>query len=256
MASRVLAKFDLSGQRALVTGAGRGIGQACAVALAEAGASVAVHTRQSDPSATLERISAAGQRGISVKADLTDRSELADLVDTVVKGLGAVDILVNNAGANARRPCEDFPEEDWDRILATNLDAVWLLSQRLGRRMLERGSGKIINIASMLSFSGGINIPAYAASKHAVAGITKALANEWAGRGVNVNAIAPGYIETEMSKDLKADPVRNRQLVERIPAGDWGKPEDLKGAVVFLASPAARYVHGHVLAVDGGFLGR
>ena len=251
-----LSHFSLAGKVAMVTGAGRGIGQACAVALAESGATVIVHTRSTDAKETMDRVSACSPSAMAVQADLSDRSQLSNLVDEVIGQYGRIDVLVNNAGVNSRYACEEFPEEAWDRIMATNLDAVWLLCQQVGRHMLMQRSGKIINMASMLSFSGGFTIAAYTASKHAVAGITKALANEWAARNINVNALARGYIETDMSKALKADPVRNRQLLDRIPSGNWGKPADLMGAVVFLASPASNYVHGQVLGVDGGFLSR
>ena len=251
-----LSHFSLAGKVAMVTGAGRGIGQACAIALAESGATVIVHTRSTDAKETMDRVTVCSPSAMAVKADLSDRSQLRHLVDEVIGEYGRIDVLVNNAGVNSRYACEEFPEEVWDRIMATNLNAVWLLCQQVGRHMLMQQSGKIINMASMLSFSGGFTIAAYTASKHAVAGITKALANEWASRNINVNALAPGYIETDMSKALKADPVRNRQLLDRIPSGDWGKPADLMGAVVFLASAASNYVHGQVLGVDGGFLSR
>lgn len=198
----------------------------------------------------------AGRRFLSVQADLSDPATIAPLVAEVEAGLGPIDILVNNAGIIRRHDATAYPEEDWRAVLDVNLSAVWHLSRTVGRAMLGRGRGKIINVASLLAFQGGVRVPAYAASKHAVAGLTKALANEWAGRGVNVNAIAPGYIATDNTEALRADPERSRAILDRIPAGRWGDPGDLAGAAVFLASGASDYVHGHVLVVDGGWLAR
>ncbi len=248
--------FRLDGQRALVTGASRGIGAAIAVALAEAGADVACHGNSRAPDETAERVRALGRRAVSVRADLAAREAPAALSERVLAEFGGVDILVNNAGTIKRAPAVDFSEADWDLVLDVNLRSVFRLCQLLGRGMLERGHGKIVNIASLLSFQGGITVPAYAASKGAVAQLTKALSNEWAARGVNVNAIAPGYISTDNTAALSADPTRNRQILERIPAGRWGEVADLTGAAVFLASRASDYINGHVLSVDGGWLGR
>lgn len=248
--------FSLEGRVALVTGGAGGIGQAVALGLAGAGADVAVVVNSGTADATRAGVEETGQRFLSVQADLSDPGTLAPLVAEVEAGLGPIDILVNNAGIIRRHDAADYPEEDWRAVLDVNLDAVWHLSQAVGRGMLERGHGKIINVASLLAFQGGVRVPAYAASKHAVAGLTKALANEWAGRGVNVNAIAPGYIETDNTAALRADPERSRQILDRIPAGRWGEPADLAGAAIFLASGASDYVHGHVLVVDGGWLAR
>ncbi len=247
--------FDLTGRRALVTGARTGIGQAIAVGLAEAGADLVLHGHHDDLADTERQVRAAGRqatrwvRDLSVTAGLA--AEAAELVaDT------RVDILVNNAGIIRRGPATDMPVEDWDTVLATNLDAVFLLTRAAGTQMVARGSGKIITIASLLSFQGGVNVVGYTASKHAVVGMTRALANEWAPAGVQVNAIAPGYIETNNTTALRTDPVREPQIRQRIPAGRWGTPDDLVGAAVFLAAPAADYVCGQVLAVDGGWLSR
>lgn len=249
--------FSLSGKRALVTGASRGLGQAAAVALASAGADVVcASTRRAGTDETAAYIRSAGRTAWQVEADLSETDAALALAEEAEALAGGVDILVNNAGTIRRSPAAEHPREDWDLVLRTNLDSVFALSQRLGRGMIERGSGKIVNIASLLSFSGGINVPAYTASKHAVAGLTKALANEWARFGVQVNAIAPGYFRTDNTQRLQEDPVRSREIGARIPAGRWGEPEDLAGAVVFLASPAADYVTGHVLVVDGGWMAR
>ncbi len=251
-----MSSFRLDGQRALVTGASRGIGAAIAVALAEAGADVACHGNSRAPDETAQRVQSLGRRGLSVRADLASREAPAALAERVLAEFGGIDILINNAGTIKRAPAVDFSEADWDLVLDVNLRSVFRLCQLAGRGMLERGRGKIVNIASLLSFQGGITVPAYAASKGAVAQLTKALANEWAARGVNVNAIAPGYISTDNTAALSADPTRNRQILERIPAGRWGEVADLTGAAVFLASRASDYINGHVLAVDGGWLGR
>jgi 2-dehydro-3-deoxy-D-gluconate 5-dehydrogenase len=247
--------FSLAGKRALVTGANTGIGQAIAVALAEAGADVAVAGR-SEPTETLERIAATGRRSLNIKADLSSIEPVRSVVDQVVEGLGGIDILVNNAGIIRRNDLADFTEEDWDAVIDTNLKALFFLSQAAARHMMVQGSGKIINIASLLSFQGGIRVPSYAAAKSGVAGVTKAMANELAAMGVQVNAIAPGYIQTNNTAALQADETRNRQILERIPTGRWGSPDDIAGASVFLASSASDYVTGHILAVDGGWLAR
>jgi 2-dehydro-3-deoxy-D-gluconate 5-dehydrogenase len=239
--------FDLSGRVALVTGANTGIGQAIAVALAQAGADVALAGRSAaDETAGLVR--AEGRRAILIGADLSSIAPVEGVVEQTVSDLGGIDILVNNAGI--------IPEADWDAVIDTNLKSLFFLSQAAGRRMIEAGRGKIINIASLLSFQGGIRVPSYTASKSGVAGLTKLLANEWAAKGLNVNAIAPGYIATNNTAALQADENRNRQIMERIPAGRWGEASDLGGAAVFLASSASDYVNGHILAVDGGWLAR
>lgn len=256
-AESVMRMFSLDGKRALVTGASRGLGQAMAVALAEAGADVVcASTQRSGTDETADRIRAAGRQAWQVEADHADRASVLAMADEAERLAGPIDILVNNAGTIRRHPAAEFPLGDWDDVIRTNLDSVFLLSQRFGRGMTERGAGKIINTASLLSFQGGITVPAYTASKHAVAGLTKALANEWARFGVQVNAIAPGYFSTDNTQRLRDDPDRSRDIGARIPAGRWGAPEDLAGAVVFLASRASDYVNGHVLVVDGGWLAR
>ena len=249
--------FDLSGKVALVTGASRGLGAAMAHALADAGADVALHASERPPSATESAIAAKGRRGHSFTANLAKREETARLVPDVLKVFGRIDILVNNAGTILRKPAAEHPDEYWDEVIEVNLSSVFRLTRAVGAHMLERGDGgKIVNIASLLSFQGGITVPGYAAAKGGVAQLTKAFANEWASRRINVNAIAPGYMNTDNTTALQADPVRSRQIGERIPAGRWGQPEDLAGAVVFLSSRASDYVNGHVLVVDGGWLGR
>lgn len=247
--------FDLTGRVAVVTGANTGIGQAIALALAAAGADIACVGR-SPASETCDRARALGRRAIQVSADLGTIEPVQRIVDETVAQLGGLDILVNNAGIIRRADSVDFTEADWDAVVDTNLKSVFFLSQRAARHMLAKGRGKIIHIASMLSFQGGIRVPSYTASKSGVAGLTKLMANEWSARGVNVNAIAPGYIATNNTSALQADETRNRQILERIPAGRWGRPEDIGGAAVFLASSASDYVNGHVLAVDGGWLAR
>lgn len=247
--------FDLTGKRALVTGANTGIGQAIAVALAQAGADIALAGR-SEPAETLARIAATRRKVVDLRADLSSIAPVQGLVDDTVAALGGIDILVNNAGTIRRNDLADFTEEDWDAVVDTNLKTLFFLSQAAARVMIAQGAGKIINIASLLSFQGGIRVPSYAAAKSGVAGLTKALANELAPAGVQVNAIAPGYIATNNTAALQADETRNRQILERIPTGRWGKPDDIAGAAVFLASGAADYVTGHVLAVDGGWLAR
>jgi 2-deoxy-D-gluconate 3-dehydrogenase len=249
--------FDLSGKVALVTGASRGLGAAMALALADAGADVAVHANENPPAATESAIAAKGRRARSFTANLAKRDQTVRLVPDVIAAFGRLDILVNNAGTIQRAPAAQHPDEMWDEVIAVNLSSVFFLSRAAGAHMIARGNGgKIVNIASLLSFQGGITVPGYAAAKGGVAQLTKALANEWAGQRINVNAIAPGYMKTDNTGALRADPVRSRQIFERIPAGRWGEPEDLGGAVVFLSSRASDYVHGHVLVVDGGWLGR
>jgi len=249
--------FDLSGKVALVTGASRGLGAAMALALADAGADVAVHGNETSPAATEAAITAKGRRARSFTANLAKRDEVHALVPAVIDAFGRLDILVNNAGTVQRAPAAKHPDEMWDELIAVNLSSVFLLSRAAGAHMIERGEGgKIVNVASLLSFQGGITVPSYAAAKGGVAQLTKAMSNEWAVQRINVNAIAPGYMATDNTSALRADPVRNRQISERIPAGRWGEPEDLAGAVVFLSSRASDYVNGHVLVVDGGWLGR
>ena len=247
--------FDLTGKVAVVTGANTGIGRAIAVALAEAGADVALAGR-SRADETAGQVRAAGRRAALIEADLSTTAPVQAVVDETLLALGGLDILVNNAGIIRRAEAVDFSEADWDSVIDTNLKSLFFLCQAAGRHMIGQGGGKIVNIASLLSFQGGIRVPSYAAAKSGVAGLTKALANEWAQRGVNVNAIAPGYIATNNTAALQADETRNRQILERIPAGRWGDPEDVAGAAVFLASSAADYVNGHILAVDGGWMGR
>jgi 2-deoxy-D-gluconate 3-dehydrogenase len=251
-----LDAFSLEGRVALVTGAGTGIGAAIARALAAAGADVACHGNRHVPSDTAAEIGKLGRRAVVVTGDLRDRATPDALVDATVRELGAVDILVNNAGIIRRSPAVEFSDDDWAAVIDVNLTSVFRLSRAAGKRMIAAGRGKIVNVSSLLAFQGGITVPAYAASKGGVAQLTKALANEWASKGVNVNAIAPGYIHTENTAALAADPARNRQITERIPAGRWGEPADLGGAAVFLASRASDYVSGHVLVVDGGWMGR
>jgi 2-dehydro-3-deoxy-D-gluconate 5-dehydrogenase len=250
-----MSAFDLTGRVAIVTGANTGIGQALALALAAAGADVACVGRSASTD-TCERIRALGRRALQVTADLGTIEPVQRIVDETLAGLGGLDILVNNAGIIRRADSVDFTEADWDAVIDTNLKSLFFLSQRAARHMLAQRRGKIIHIASMLSFQGGIRVPSYTAAKSGVAGLTKLMANEWAARGVNVNAIAPGYIATNNTAALQADENRNRQILERIPAGRWGSPGDLGGAAVFLASSASDYVNGHVLAVDGGWLAR
>ncbi|KQN70917.1 2-dehydro-3-deoxy-D-gluconate 5-dehydrogenase KduD [Sphingomonas sp. Leaf62] len=247
--------FDLSGRVAAVTGANTGIGQAIALALAAAGADVALIGR-TPATDTAERAQAMGRRAEIVSADLSTIAPVDGVVSQVVDTLGGLDILVNNAGIIRRADSLDFTEADWDAVIDTNLKSVFFLCQSAGRHMVAQGRGKIINIASMLTFQGGVRVPSYTASKSGIGGLTKLLANEWAAKGVNVNAIAPGYIATNNTAALQADETRNRQIVERIPAGRWGAADDLGGAAVFLASSASDYVNGHVLAVDGGWLAR
>jgi 2-dehydro-3-deoxy-D-gluconate 5-dehydrogenase len=249
--------FSLAGKRALVTGASRGLGRAIAVGLAAAGADVVCASSKSGgANQTLAAVRATGREGWAVVADIADRDAVLAMADDAERQAGTIDILVNNAGTIRRSPAVEHSIEDWDAVLRTNLDSVFVLSQRLGREMVKRGSGKIVNVASLLSFSGGITVPGYTASKHAVAGLTKALANEWARHGVQINAVAPGYFRTDNTQRLQDDATRFAEISARIPAGRWGEPEDLAGAVVFLSSPASDYVNGHVLVVDGGWMAR
>ncbi|AOZ88508.1 2-deoxy-D-gluconate 3-dehydrogenase [Bacillus xiamenensis] len=247
--------FDLQGKTAVVTGGTRGIGKAIAIGLAESGADI-VLLQRSDDTVTQHEIRELGVRCEIVRCDMENIDEVKEAIPKAIEMMDSVDILVNNAGIQRRAPAAEFPEQDWDDVIKVNLKAVWILCQQAGKHMLEKKSGKIINIASIASFQGGLYVPAYAAAKGAVGQLTKALANEWSSSGINVNAIVPGYIATEMNTALIDDPVRSRQILERIPAGRWGNPDDFKGAAVFLASAAANYVHGHLLSVDGGWLGR
>ena len=247
--------FDLGGQVAIVTGANTGIGQSIALALGGAGADIAAVGR-SPAEETVARVRALGRKAEIVSADLSTIEPVQRVVDETIAKLGRLDILVNNAGIIRRADSVDFTEEDWDAVIDTNLKSVFFLCQAAGRHMIAQGSGRIINIASMLTFQGGIRVPSYTASKSGIGGLTKLLANEWAAKGVTVNAIAPGYIATNNTTALRADEARNRSILERIPAGRWGDPEDLGGAAVFLASRSAGYVNGHILAVDGGWLAR
>jgi 2-dehydro-3-deoxy-D-gluconate 5-dehydrogenase len=252
-----LESFRLTGKNALVTGSRRGLGAAIAVALAEAGANVGCHGREADSGATCDAITAAGRKTFYFAGDLGKPEACTALFDKTIQEFGTLDILVNNAGAIRRAPAAEYPMEHWNELIAVNLTSVFQLSQLAGRHMLERGaSGKIVNIASVLSFQGGVFVPAYAAAKGGVALLTKALANEWAAKGINVNAIAPGYMVTDNTTALRNDPDRSRQILSRIPAARWGEPKDLAGAALFLCSSASDYVHGHVLVVDGGWLSR
>jgi 2-deoxy-D-gluconate 3-dehydrogenase len=253
----VLDLFRLSGRTALVTGHSRGIGRSLAVALAEAGADIVGVSRSVGGDEAVEhRLASLGRSFRRYSCDLGVRSEVHALVERVLSDIPRIDILVNNAGINVRFPATEYPDDAWDRVLHTDLTAQFILARDLGRPMVERGEGKIIFTASMLSFQGGVTVPAYAAAKGGVAQLTKALANEWAGRGVQVNAIAPGYFATDNTEALRADAARNDAISARIPAGRWGDPDDLKGAIVFLASAASDYVNGSVLVVDGGWLAR
>lgn len=246
--------FRLEGKVAIVTGCDTGLGQGMAVALAEAGCDV-VGVNRKIPHETAEKINAFGRRFMAIQADLSQQDALTSIVTQTVSAFGRVDILVNNAGTIRRQDALDFSEKDWDDVMNLNLKSVFFLSQAVARQFLAQGNGgKIINIASMLSFQGGIRVPSYTASKSGVLGITRLLANEWAAKGINVNAIAPGYMATNNTQQLRADSERNQEIIDRIPAGRWGTPNDLKGPVVFLASPASDYIHGYTLAVDGGWL--
>lgn len=253
-----MSPFDLTGRLAVVTGARRGIGLAMAGALAAAGADIIAISAHLEPAGSdvEARVRGHGRSFAGHRVDFTDRAAVAALANRLGSGDRPVDILVNNAGTIKRAPAVEHSDEDWDEVLSVNLSAQFILSREIGRRMLDRGRGKIIFTASMLSFQGGVNVPSYTVAKSGLAGLTRALANEWAGRGVNVNAIAPGYIATDNTRALRDDPARNAAILDRIPAGRWGHPDDLAGAVVFLASPASDYVHGAILPVDGGWLGR
>ncbi len=249
--------FRLDGRVALVTGATAGLGGAMAEALAAAGADVVCHGLDEPPGETMAAVRAHGRRVASVVGDLSDPATPLRLVEEAEAALGPVDVLVNNAGTIRRTPAAEHSDEEWDLVLAVNLSSPFRLTREVGRRLIARGArGKVVNVASLLSFQGGILVPSYTAAKGGLAQLTKAFANEWASKGIQVNAIAPGYMRTDNTAPLRADPARSRAILERIPAGRWGEPEDLAGAVVFLASPASDYVTGHVLVVDGGWLAR
>jgi 2-deoxy-D-gluconate 3-dehydrogenase len=252
----ILEHFSLAGKSALVTGSSRGLGAGIATALAEAGARVVLHGSSRVPEATRRLFAEKGYESIAVTGDVSDPEACKQIVEQAVVQFGTIDILVNNAGTIRRAPAIDHSWEDWQEVLETNLSSVFRLSQLAAKFMLAQGRGKIINIASLLTFQGGVFVPSYAAAKGGVGQLTKAFANEWASGGINVNAIAPGYMATDNTEALRADPVRSRQILERIPAGRWGLPSDLGGAAVFLASSASDYMHGHTLVVDGGWLGR
>jgi 2-deoxy-D-gluconate 3-dehydrogenase len=251
-----LDDFSLCGKTALVSGSSRGLGAGIALAFAEAGARIALHGSSSVPQTIRKLIDETGAENIAVTGDISVASVCSDLVDQVVEQFGSIDILVNNAGILRRSPVDRLSGADWAEVLETNLSSVFHMTQRAGKYMLARASGKVINIASLLTFQGGVQVASYAAAKGGVGQLTKAFANEWAAKGVNVNAIAPGYMETDITQALRADVDRSRQIIERIPAAKWGCPADLAGAAVFLASRASDYVHGHILVVDGGWMGR
>jgi 2-deoxy-D-gluconate 3-dehydrogenase len=252
----ILDLFSLKGKNALVTGSGQGLGSGIAIALAQAGANVTLHNYDRVLDSVVDEVKATGVRYLTRAGDVRDKAVCRMLVDDTVAEFGSIDILFNNAGTILRAPAEEHPEEYWNTVIDTNLNAVWYLSQYAGRLMLAQGHGKIINTASLMSFQGGLLIASYVASKGAVGQLTKALANEWAGKGINVNAIAPGYMATENTAPLRADPVRSVSILSRIPAGRWGTPADLGGAAVLLASEAGNYINGHILVVDGGWLCR
>lgn len=250
--------FSLEGKTALVTGCKRGIGQAIAIALAEAGADIigVSASLEKEQSNVARAVESTGKTFTAYTCDFSDRDALYSFIHSIKQQHAPIDILVNNAGSIHRQPATEHEDKHWDRIIEINLNAQFILSRELGKAMVERGNGKIIFIASLLTFQGGITVPGYASSKGAIGQLTKALANEWAGKGVNVNAIAPGYIETDNTSALRADPVRSQQILDRIPAQRWGHPEDFKGPAIFLASSASDYVHGTTLLVDGGWMGR
>lgn len=254
----ILHQFDLSGKTALVTGCNKGIGKAMALGLAEAGANIiGVSASLELSGSNIEKeVTALGKTFKAYQADFSDRDHLYSFIKRLVEENLVIDILVNNAGTIMRAPAAEHPDEYWDKVLTINLDAQFILAREVGKLMLQRGGGKIIFTSSLLSFQGGINVPGYAASKGAIASLIKALANEWAGKGVNVNGIAPGYIATDNTEALRNDPERSKSILSRIPAGRWGEPEDFKGAAVYLASNASNYVNGTILTVDGGWMGR
>ncbi|OTQ27431.1 2-dehydro-3-deoxy-D-gluconate 5-dehydrogenase KduD [Gilliamella apicola] len=247
--------FDLTGKNAIVTGASRGIGKSLAMSLANAGANIIIIDVIRDEQ-TEQEIQKYNVTCETITFDLSHFEQYADLISSIIQKYQHIDILINNAGIQRRYPSVDFPKHDWDLVININMNAVFFMCQQVGKHMLERGYGKIVNIASLLAFQGGYTIPAYTAAKSAVAGFSKSLSNEWASKGITINCIAPGYIATEMNTALMNDEIRNRQILERIPAGRWGNPEDLGGAAVFLSSSASDYINGFTIAVDGGWLGR
>lgn len=252
----ILHAFNLQGKVALVTGCDKGLGQGMALGLAEAGCDI-ISVSRSIPQETAEKVAALGRRMFAIQADLSQPDAIADIVPAAVAAAGRIDILVNNAGTIRREDALTFSEKNWDDVMNLNLKSVFFLSQAVAKQFLQQGNGgKIINIASMLSFQGGIRVPSYTASKSGVLGITRLLANEWAQHGINVNAIAPGYMETNNTQQLRDDAERSKEILDRIPAGRWGTPDDLKGPVVFLASSASDYINGYTVAVDGGWLAR
>ena len=252
----ILDSFRLDGKNALVTGSQSGLGSAVARALAEAGANVGIHGLNKKDCAICTEIARLGRKTFYQAGDVADSKVCQSLIQRTLDEFGSLDILVNNAGMIRRAPAREFPQSYWDEVIAVNLTSVFRLSQLAGAHMLKKSSGKVVNIASVLSFQGGVFVPSYAAAKSGVAGLTRALANEWAATGINVNAIAPGYMVTSNTEALRQDPARSRQILERIPAGRWGEPSDLAGAAVFLSSRASDYINGHILVVDGGWMGR
>lgn len=254
----VLNDFNLKGKQALVTGCKRGIGKAMAIALAEAGADIiGVSSSLEENGSEIENaVVELGRKFKAYKCDFSDREDLYRFINEVKSDHDQIDILVNNAGTTKRHPAVEYPDETWDKVIEVNLNSQFVLTREIGKEMVKRGLGKIVFIASLLSFQGGITVSGYAASKGGIKTLTMAFANEWATKGVNVNAIAPGYIKTELTADLQVNEVRNRQILERIPAGRWGEPDDFKGAIVFLCSDASNYINGTILTVDGGWMGR
>jgi 2-deoxy-D-gluconate 3-dehydrogenase len=252
----ILEKFNLNGKTAIVTGANRGIGQYYSMALAEAGADIIGVSNETDFAETEKLIKPSGKNLSTYVCDMSSRSSLYDLINKLNSDFTKIDILVNNAGIILRKPISEHPDDYWDKVIEINLTAQFILTREIGKKMAERGYGKIIFIASLLSFQGGILVPGYAASKGGIKQLAMAFANEWAGKGVTINAIAPGYIATDNTKALREDPIRNKAILDRIPAGKWGKPEDLMGTIVFLASDASNYLNGTVITVDGGWMGR
>jgi 2-deoxy-D-gluconate 3-dehydrogenase len=252
----ILDKFKLDGKTALVTGGNKGIGKSYATALAEAGANIISVSYENDYSDIEEIVTSLGRKFKGYTSDFSDRKSLYEFIDNVKKDFEKVDILINNAGTIMRNPIVEHSDEYWDKVIEVNLNAQFILTREMGKGMIERGNGKVVFIASLLSFQGGITVPGYAASKGAVKQLAQAFSNEWASKGININAIAPGYIATDNTAPLRADEKRNKAILERIPQGKWGKPEDLMGTVVFLSSPASDYLNGSVVLVDGGWMGR
>lgn len=249
----ILDKFRVDGQVAVVTGGTKGLGKAIVIALAEAGADIVVVSRNPKPDIA-EAVRQMGRRFFHHRADLSQRAQTRSVISKAVNALGDVNILVNNAGTIRRAPAKDYSESDWDTTLEIDLTAAFVLSQAAGRFMLQKGKGKIVNVASIMAFQGGLNVAAYAAAKHGLAGLTKALANDWASKGVNVNALAPSFFETELTEAAKNDPERAKSITSRTPLGRWGRPEEIAGAALFLASPASDFIHGVILPVDGGWM--